>query len=162
MTWYFKRHTCLLLSVDVHISWDKSFAPQKNRNLSMSGRTEYIQVQIADYWIQRKSGRHTPTVRVLEKPINEGQPKLHLRDGLIFLWPVSLFRALLQNISYLVSDFYYTSRFHGSCMQIKSIHDHSMTIFFTGKLLVLLLGGLIETWKYHIVDSAWEFYGQTD
>lgn len=144
------------------MSWDKSFAPQKNRNLSMSGRTGYIQFQITDYWIQYKSGRHNPTPRVLEKPINEDQPKLHLRDGLIFLLPVSLFRVLLQHISYVVSDFYYTFWCHGSCMQIKSIHDHPVTIFFTGRLLVLLLGGLVGTWKYHIVDLACEFYGQTD
>lgn len=86
--------------------------------------------------------------------INEGQAKPHLKDGLIFLFLVSLFRALLQHISCLVSGFYYTFQFHGSSMQIKSIPDHPVTIFFTWWLLVLLLGGLGETRIYHTVALA--------
>ena len=61
--------------------------------------------------------------------MNEDQTKLHLRDGLIFLSSISLFRALLQRIPYLVSDSSYTSQFPGSSMQIRSIDDHSGTIF---------------------------------
>lgn len=49
-----------LLSVAFHVSWNKSFDPQKNPNLSVSGRTEYIQPQADDYWIQHNAGKHTP------------------------------------------------------------------------------------------------------